>query len=168
ITGKLQIVSGVVDLLPVIEAAVDSVRPALETKGIEIEISIEARACFVEGDANRLQQVFWNLLSNAVKFTPEGGRVKVSVHQRDSRVQITVSDTGIGIAPEFLPYIFDRFRQADGSTTRTHGGLGLGLAIVRHLVELHQGTVEVQSHGEKQGTIFTVTLPIVPVETAHR
>jgi CheY-like chemotaxis protein/anti-sigma regulatory factor (Ser/Thr protein kinase) len=117
----------------------------------------------VLGDEDRLQQVVWNLLSNAIKFTPRGGRVSVDVVQIESRVQIRVRDTGRGIRPEFLPHVFERFRQADAATTRDHGGLGLGLAIVRHITELHGGTVAVESEGEGRGAVFTVELPIHPV-----
>src|SRR5256885_6486419 len=114
----------------------------------------------VSGDASRLQQVVWNLLSNAIRFTPSGGRVCVRLERSGSNAQISVSDTGCGIGSDFLPYVFDRFRQADGSTTRRHGGLGLGLAIVRHLVELHGGAVKVDSTGEGCGATFTITLPL--------
>lgn len=161
ITGKLQIDPHPVDLKSVIEAAVDAVRPTLEAKQIEVTTTFAEEACFVPGDANRLQQVFWNLLSNATKFTPDGGRVDVSVHREDGYVRVSVTDSGIGITPEFLPYIFDRFRQADGSTTRVHGGLGLGLSIVKHLVQLHQGVVDVESKGKDRGAKFTVSLPLV-------
>ncbi len=160
ITGKLQIEPSPIDLCTVIEAAVDSVRPAFETKRISVEIARQAEACLVSGDANRLQQIFWNLLSNAIKFTPEEGRIDVEVKRVDSRAQVSVKDSGSGITPEFLPYIFDRFRQADGSTTRVHGGLGLGLSIVKHLVQLHNGTVQVASDGKDKGATFTVTMPL--------
>jgi CheY-like chemotaxis protein/anti-sigma regulatory factor (Ser/Thr protein kinase) len=121
------------------------------------------------GDANRLQQIFWNLFSNAVKFTPKHGQVNVRISSENSHASVSVSDTGIGIKREFLPYIFDRFRQADGSTTRTHGGLGLGLAIVRHLVELHNGNVRVESDGRELGSTFTVSLPVAePVTLRSR
>jgi signal transduction histidine kinase/DNA-binding response OmpR family regulator len=163
ITGKLEIESRAVDVSTVIAAAIDSVRPAFEAKEIEFESVLESPACFVLGEAARLQQIFWNLFSNAVKFTPKRGRVTVTLQRREAQVQISVTDTGAGISSEFLPYIFDRFRQADASTTRAHGGLGLGLAIVRHLVELHQGKVDVKSHGAGRGSTFTVTLPIASV-----
>ena len=166
ITGKLQLEYRPVDLPNVIEAAIDSVRPAFEAREIKFETAVKS-ASPVLGDANRLQQIFWNLFSNAVKFTPRGGQVNVAVHRQDSQMQISVTDTGIGISSEFLPYIFDRFRQADGSTTRAHGGLGLGLAIVRHLVELHQGEVEVESRGKNRGATFTVRFPIAPAATLH-
>ena len=132
----------------------------LKRKAFKLETELDSEACLVSGEANRLQQIFWNLLSNAVKFTPESGRVSVAVKRVDSQVRVSVSDSGTGITPEFLPYIFDRFRQADGSTTRVHGGLGLGLSIVKHLVQLHNGTVEVASEGKNKGATFTVTLPL--------
>ena len=160
ISGKIRIEPRAVDLATVIDAAIDSVRPTFEAKEIQFETDVESRDSIVLGDANRLQQIFWNLFSNAVKFTPQGGRVRVQVREQDFGVKVSVIDSGVGITPEFLPYIFDRFSQADGSTTRAHGGLGLGLAIVRHLVELHHGRVEVESQGEDQGATFTVRLPI--------
>lgn len=160
ITGKLQIELRPVNLSSVIEAAIDAVRPAAEAKEIHFETEIDSQACVVPGDANRLQQIFWNLFSNAVKFTPPGGRVRVVVERAEQLARVSVSDSGIGIKPDFLPYIFDRFRQADGSTTRVHGGLGLGLAIVKHLVQLHQGTVVVESKGTDQGATFTVSLAL--------
>jgi CheY-like chemotaxis protein len=160
ITGKLQIEPRAVDLCTVIEAAIDAVRPASETKGVRFETALDPAACLVPGDANRLQQIFWNLFSNAIKFTPENGQVSVKLERVGSRVRVSVRDSGIGITPEFLPYIFDRFRQADGSTTRVHGGLGLGLAIVKHLVQLHNGEVEVASKGKDEGATFTVNLPL--------
>ena len=166
ISGKIRIEPRAVDLAVVIEAAIDSVRPTFDAKEIQFETDVEARDCKVLGDANRLQQIFWNLFSNAVKFTPERGKVRVQVREQDFGVKVSVIDTGVGITPEFLPYIFDRFSQADGSTTRVHGGLGLGLAIVRHLVELHHGRVEVESEGEDRGTTFTVTLPIAATTRA--
>jgi len=131
-----------------------------------LETGLDSNECVVTGDANRIQQIFWNLFSNAVKFTPEGGTVRVDISRHDSTVQTTISDTGVGITPEFLPYIFDRFRQADGSTTRIHGGLGLGLSIVKHLVQLHRGSVDVSSAGKGKGASFTVTLPLALV-TSH-
>ncbi len=160
ITGKLRIEPYRVDVCAVVTAAVEAVTPSFEAKSIKLDLDVYAKGCFVAGDANRLQQVFWNLLSNAVKFTPENGRVSVKVQPENKHVKISVSDTGIGLSPQFVPYIFDRFRQADGSTTRLHGGLGLGLAIVKHLVQLHHGSVEVESLGEQQGSTFTVTLPM--------
>jgi len=160
ITGKLQIELRQVDLAKVIEAAIDSVRPACETKDIRFKLTAERGPCLVQGDSNRLQQIFWNLFNNAVKFTPASGKVNVKVKRLASHVEVSITDTGIGIDSKFLPFIFERFRQADGSTTRAHGGLGLGLAIVRHLVELHAGEVKVESDGQGQGSTFTVTLPL--------
>jgi signal transduction histidine kinase len=134
---------------------------------MEFQAGALPEAIELRGDPSRLQQVVWNLLSNAVKFTPPGGRVEVTVDQKDSQACIRVSDTGIGIPPGFLPYVFDRFRQADSSTSRTYGGLGLGLSIVRHLVELHGGTVDVESEGEGSGAVFTVRLPLSPPKPAE-
>ena len=160
ITGKLQIELRLVNLSSVIETAIDALRPSFEAKDIQFETVKDSSSYLVPGDANRLQQIFWNLFSNAVKFTPAGGRIRVDVERVEPQAKVSVTDSGIGIKPDFLPYIFDRFRQADGSTTRVHGGLGLGLAIVKHLVQLHQGTVEVESKGTDQGAKFTVSLPL--------
>ena len=160
ITGKLRLNICPVEIVPIIEAAIETVLPAAEAKNIQIDLGLDASVGAILGDANRLQQVFWNLLSNAVKFTPKGGRVEVRLDRINSRIQVRVSDTGQGIATDFLPYVFDRFRQADSSSTRSHGGLGLGLAIVRHLVELHGGTVRAESQGEGKGATFIVDLPI--------
>jgi CheY-like chemotaxis protein len=159
-----------VDLRSVIHAAVDAVSPAFEAKNITFETAMDPEASAVSGDAHRLQQIFWNLFNNAVKFTPQGGTVRVEARPVDSCVEVSVTDSGIGISSEFLPYIFDRFRQADGSTTRMHGGLGLGLSIVKHLVQLHQGAVDVQSEGTDKGSTFTVSLPretSVPLQPAE-
>jgi PAS domain S-box-containing protein len=163
VTGKLRL-----DVVPVsphsfIDAAVEAVRPAAEAKGVRLRKVIDADAGVIMGDAARLQQVVWNLLTNAVKFTPGGGRVEVRLARADSHVEIAVADTGAGIGPEFLPHVFERFRQADQRTTREHGGLGLGLSIVRQLVELHGGAVRADSEGEGAGATFTVTLPVAPV-----
>ena len=135
-------------------------RPAAEAKGIELQTALDPKTTRVSGDAGRLQQVIWNLISNAIKFTPQEGRVQILTEQVDSHVEIKVIDTGPGIKPEFLPHVFDRFRQEDSSITRAHGGLGLGLSIVRHLVELHDGTVTAESRRDAQGAIFTVRLPL--------
>jgi PAS domain S-box-containing protein len=167
ITGKLQLTLGPVDLVAIVDAALDAVRPALEAKGIKIETIIDADLRIVSGDADRLQQVVWNLLSNAAKFTPSGGKVEVRVTHNTSHVQIEVSDTGPGIDPDFLPHVFERFRQADGSTTRTHGGLGLGLAIVRHLVELHGGVITAENRSDGPGAIFSVKLRLPSGELRH-
>ncbi|MEA5623715.1 AAA family ATPase [Nostoc sp. UHCC 0251] len=163
--GKLNLNFGRINLVSVIEAAIETVRLSAQAKSIEIQTIIEPSLGTVLGDANRLQQVFWNILSNAIKFTPTGGQVKIKLEQIGSQVQICVTDTGKGIAPEFLPYVFDYFRQADGATTRKFGGLGLGLAIVRHLVELHGGTVQAESLGEDRGATFTVRLPCLQDES---
>lgn len=160
ITGKLRLDVQTVELTPILETAIASVRPAAEAKGIRLHSVLDPLAGPVSGDPTRLQQVVWNLLSNAVKFTPKGGRVEMRLERIDSHVEIVVSDTGMGIPQEFLPFVFDRFRQADGTSTRTFGGLGLGLAIVRHLIELHGGTVRVESLGKGKGATFTVSLPI--------
>src|SRR6266542_3893796 len=160
ITGKLRLDVSMVDLIPIIEAAMDIVRPAAEAKKIGIISSLDPAAGPVSGDADRLQQVVWNLLSNAIKFTPAGGEVAVRLEREDESVTITVSDNGEGIEPEFLPFVFDRFRQFEGGTARPSGGLGLGLAIVRHLVELHGGTGSAASRGRGQGATFRATLPL--------
>ncbi|HEV2800138.1 MAG TPA: PAS domain S-box protein [Pyrinomonadaceae bacterium] len=163
IRGKLRLNVRPVELVPVIEAAVDSVRPAAEAKGIRLQVVLDPHAGPVSGDPDRLQQVVWNILSNAIKFTPKDGRVQVLLARAGSHLELTVTDTGQGIERKFLPYVFDRFRQADPSTTRTHGGLGLGLAIVRHLIELHGGTVTAESEGTGLGTTFKVSLPLMIV-----
>lgn len=162
ITGKLHLSIEPVDVASVINAAIDAVQLAADSKGIQLKVALDPSARRVSGDASRLQQVVWNLLSNAIKFTPAGGCVCVQLERADSCAQIKVSDTGCGISQDFLPFIFDRFRQADGSSTRMHGGLGLGLAIVRHLVELHGGTVSADSPGEERGATFTIELPLAP------
>ncbi|MBF2006888.1 MAG: PAS domain S-box protein [Chlorogloeopsis fritschii C42_A2020_084] len=193
IRGKLRLNVRTCDLINIIETALDTVNLAAQTKNIQIQTILDPTVAVVSGDAERLQQVVWNLLSNAIKFTPPGGRVEVrlsgandggvetrkdtnqcqldscqypitSTQSPISDAQITVKDTGVGISPDFLPYVFDRFRQADSSITRSYGGLGLGLAIVRHLVELHGGTVHVESLGKEQGTTFIVNLPLIKTE----
>ncbi|MBD2499607.1 hybrid sensor histidine kinase/response regulator [Anabaena azotica] len=160
--GKLAINVTKVNLAIVISTAIETIRLAAETKSIEISTRFAPNIRQVMGDSARLQQVVWNLLSNAVKFTPNGGKIEVYLEQVDHNAQIVVSDTGKGISPEFLPYVFDYFRQADSSSTRRFGGLGLGLAIVRKIVEIHGGTVTAQSDGEEQGATFTVRLPMLP------
>ncbi|MEH2175354.1 ATP-binding protein [Nostoc sp.] len=159
--GKLNLKMLPVNLVLVIEAGLETVRLAAEAKNIQIQTMLDAAFGQVLGDSGRLQQVIWNLLSNAVKFTPEGGKIDIQLECVDAQAQITVSDTGKGISPEFLPYVFEYFRQADGTTTRKFGGLGLGLAIVRHLTELHGGTIQAESLGEGQGAIFRVRLPLI-------
>ena len=161
ITGKLRLEFVACELHSVIEAAAESIRPTAEAKGVRLQVLLEPHAGAVFGDRERLQQVVWNLLSNGVKFTRKGGLVQVTLQRINSHVEIVVNDTGVGIKPDFLPHVFDRFRQADGSTTRTYGGLGLGLAIVRHLVELHGGTAWAESPGEGQGARFIVRLPLM-------
>ncbi|MCP9495858.1 MAG: ATP-binding protein [Pyrinomonadaceae bacterium MAG19_C2-C3] len=160
VAGKLRIDVGTIELGAVVGAAVDGARPEAEKKRLELRFVSDAEAVRVSGDGARLQQIVSNLLTNAIKFTPEGGSVMVRLERTRSHAQITVSDTGEGIFPEFLPHVFDRFRQADNTTTRTHGGLGLGLAIVRHLTELHGGTIRVESDGVGRGATFTVELPL--------
>jgi PAS domain S-box-containing protein len=165
ITGKMRLHVRPVMPAGVVEAALETVRPMAEAKEIRIDTALERDAGPVPADVGRLQQVVWNLLSNAIKFTPHGGHVSVGLERVDSQVEITVADTGQGIPAEFLPHVFDRFRQADSSSTRTSAGLGLGLAIVRHLVELHGGRVHVDSAGEGRGATFTVRLPIMLVKS---
>ena len=159
ITGKLRLHVCSVELVPILEAAIEAVRPAADAKQIRLELVLETQQASILGNSDRLQQVMWNLLSNAIKFTPQGGWVQVRLISINRAIEISVSDSGIGICPEFLPFVFERFRQADSTTTRSYGGMGLGLAIARHLIELHGGTVQVDSPGEGQGTTFTVRLP---------
>jgi PAS domain S-box-containing protein len=163
IAGKLRLDLRVVDLDSVVLAALETVRPAAQAKEIQMTSNLEPGTNAVMGDPDRLQQIFWNLLSNAVKFTPRGGSVEVRLSRSESRAELRIIDNGEGIAPDVIPFIFDRFRQADATTSRAHGGLGLGLAIVRHLVELQGGTVSAASLGRGQGATFTVALPLVPV-----
>jgi PAS domain S-box-containing protein len=168
-SGRLRLHVGPVDLARVVHAALDTVRPAADAKEIGLEPVLDPKAGEISGDPDRLQQVVWNLLSNAVKFTPKGGRVHVRVEGVQSHAQIVIEDNGPGIDPEFLPQVFDRFRQEDASSTRVHQGLGLGLAIVRHLVEMHGGTVAAQNKAGRSGAVFTVSLPrrSVAVSTAE-
>jgi signal transduction histidine kinase/ActR/RegA family two-component response regulator len=163
ISGKLRLDVRTVDLISIVNAAIDSIRPAADAKTIRLQTMLDPAGGPISGDADRLQQIVWNLLTNAVKFTPKGGRIQIKVQRIDSHVEIVVSDSGVGISKEFLPYVFDRFRQADASITRTHGGLGLGLSIVHQLVDLHGGSVAVQSEGEGKGATFTITLPFIGV-----
>jgi signal transduction histidine kinase/ActR/RegA family two-component response regulator len=164
IVGKLRLDIAPVDVASVINLAIDSIELAAESKGIKLEVTLDPTARRVSGDSDRLQQAIWNLLTNAIKFTPSGGRVEVRLERVGREAQIKVRDTGQGISQDFLPFIFDCFRQADGTSTRRHGGLGLGLALVRHLVELHGGTIEAASPGEGLGATFTIKLPLA---TAH-
>ena len=163
ITGKLTLDRRPLEIAHVVSDAVNTVRPAADAKNIAIETSFDAEAEPVLGDANRLQQVVWNLLSNAVKFTPKNGRIEVALQRVNSEVQVSVGDSGEGISSEFLPYVFDRFSQGDGKTTRPHSGLGLGLAIVRQLVELHGGTVKAHSDGPGRGATFKLRLPVLSI-----
>src|SRR4030095_6077920 len=162
INGKTRLQMAPVNVASVINQAVDAVQLAASSKGIVLQVTLDPSVRYVLGDASRLQQVVWNLLSNAIKFTPAGGRVEVVFEGDESNARITVADTGQGIGEEFLPHVFERFRQADGASTRVHGGLGLGLALVRHLVELHGGTVRARSEGKGRGAAFIVKLPLAP------
>jgi PAS domain S-box-containing protein len=163
VSGKVRLDVQPVELPVIVHDAVETVRPAADAKGVSLQAIVDPRLAPVSGDPNRLQQVAWNLLSNAVKFTPRGGRVQIRAERVNSHVELTVSDTGIGIKAEFLPFVFERFRQADSGTTRKSGGLGLGLSIVRHIVELHGGTVQATSEGEDHGATFRVLLPVMIV-----
>ncbi len=165
-TGKLRLDVRPLELAPIIEAAVDAVRPAADAKAIRLEKIIDWKAGLISGDSDRLQQVVWNLLTNATKFTPRDGCVRITLKRQSAHVHIEVTDTGQGISPEFLPYMFDLFRQGDSSITRSHGGLGLGLAIVRHLVEMHGGSVHAHSEGEGKGATFVVMLPMIGIPIA--
>jgi signal transduction histidine kinase/ActR/RegA family two-component response regulator len=160
ITGNLRLDLRPLNLAPIVDAALDALRPTADVKGIRLQTRFEPNECLVKGDANRLRQVIWNLLSNAIKFTPRGGNVNVDMNCVESTARLTVSDTGDGISAEFLPYVFDRFRQAEGSISRKQGGLGLGLAVARHLVELHGGTITAESEGLGKGSVFSVDLPL--------
>lgn len=161
ISGKIRLDVGRVELDSLVEAALNVVRPAADAKGIKLQSVLDPRAGPVAGDPERLQQVLWNLLSNAIKFTPKGGRVQIRLARVNSSVEIMVSDTGQGISAEFLPYVFERFRQADNTTTRQHSGLGLGMAITKHIVELHGGTIRAVSPGDGQGASFILKLPVM-------
>ena len=163
VTGKLRMDVRPADPNAFIDAAVEAVKPAADAKGVRVLKVVDTGAISIPGDPVRLQQVVWNLLSNAIKFTPRGGRVQIYSQRVNSHLEIIVSDSGQGISPDFLPHVFDRFRQADQKTSRQHGGMGLGLAIVRHLVEMHGGSVRASSEGEGKGATFTVMLPIAPV-----
>jgi signal transduction histidine kinase len=160
VTGKLRLERRPVELTPLVELAVDSARPSAGAKGIALSTALDPGVEIASGDPDRLRQVVLNLISNAVKFTPAGGAIEVRLVRGGDFVELTVSDTGVGIGREFLPHVFDRFRQADSSTTREYGGLGLGLSIARHLVELHGGTIRADSRGAGRGATFTVQLPL--------
>src|SRR5260370_2866568 len=163
--GKLNLEVRPIDLVRAINADVEVVRPAADAKSISIEINCDSSVGPVTGDPARLQQVIWNLLSNAVKFTPKGGSVHVNFQQAESSAEIVIRDTGIGISADFLPHVFERFRQAESPVIRSHRGLGLGLAIVRHLIELHGRTATAESPGEGLGQTFTITIPLPAIQT---
>ncbi|HVK37195.1 MAG TPA: ATP-binding protein [Candidatus Kapabacteria bacterium] len=160
VAGKLQLARAPLRLASVVEAAIDTVRPAATAKHLDVSVTVDEPDLIVAGDADRLQQIVWNLMSNAVKFTPAGGSIRIVQERAGSNVRLTVADSGCGITPEFLPFVFERFLQADGSRTRRHGGLGLGLAIARHLAELHGGTIVAASDGTDRGSTFTLELPL--------
>ncbi|HJP94037.1 MAG TPA: ATP-binding protein [Pyrinomonadaceae bacterium] len=160
ITGNLRLDLHPLNLAPIVNGALDALRPTADVKGIRLQTQFASQECLVKGDPNRLRQVIWNLLSNAIKFTQRGGSVNIDLGCFDSTARLKVSDTGEGISAEFLPYVFDRFRQAEASISRKQGGLGLGLAVVRHLVELHGGTITAESEGLGRGSVFTVDLPL--------
>jgi signal transduction histidine kinase/CheY-like chemotaxis protein len=164
ISGKMRLNVQSLDLPEIVQAAIDAITPAADAKGVRIETMLDPRATPISGDPDRLQQVLWNVASNAVKFTNRGGRIQVRLARVNSHVEVIVSDTGIGISPEFLPHIFERFRQADAGITRERGGLGLGLAIARQLTELHGGTIEVSSGGMGKGATFRIKLPLMVVQ----
>jgi signal transduction histidine kinase len=168
ITGKLHLRVSRVDLGDIVRAGCDSLRPSIETKNLQLTLDTAPIPGVVVGDADRLQQIVWNLVSNAAKFTAPGGRIEVRIGADESCAWIMVSDTGVGIPAEFVPHVFERFRQWDSTITRAYGGIGLGLAIVRHLVELHGGTVKAASEGEGRGATFTVRLPYRRVEAPEQ
>jgi signal transduction histidine kinase/CheY-like chemotaxis protein len=163
VAGRIRLNVQAVDMPSVVRDALEAVRHAADAKGVRLETVLDPRAAPISGDPDRLQQVIWNLVSNAVKFTRRGGKVQVRLERVNSHIEVVVSDTGIGIAPDFLPHIFERFRQADSGTTRERGGLGLGLAIARHLVEMHGGTIHAASQGADTGSTFRVSLPLMIV-----
>jgi signal transduction histidine kinase len=161
ITGKLRLVAKPVEIMGIVQAALEVVRPAADAKSIRVHVLLDPSAGLISGDPHRLQQVIWNLLSNAIKFTPARGNIEVILQRVESNARLRVIDSGEGIGEEFLPYVFDRFRQADNTSARAHGGLGLGLSIVRHIVEMHGGSVSAESQGRGKGACFTVSLPLV-------
>ncbi len=163
ISGKLRLEVITIKPTNIVEAALETVRPAAEAKNIALEVKEDSQISHISGDPNRLQQVIWNLLSNAIKFTPNDGKVSIEIERGAAHVEIRVIDSGVGIKKEFLPHVFERFRQADASSIRKFGGLGLGLAIVRHLTEMHGGTAHVSSAGEGKGSTFVVKLPLTPM-----
>ena len=168
VAGKFHLDVQTVHLSEVIQAAIEAVRPSADAKRLRIRTLLDSGIGITRGDPNRLQQVMWNLLTNAVKFTPVGGYIQIVLQRIQSHIQITVEDSGGGIHEEFLPHVFDRFRQADASASRRHGGLGLGLSIVKNLVELHGGSVRAHSAGENQGATFVVSLPVLTLDPGDR
>jgi CheY-like chemotaxis protein len=167
VSGKIRLNVQPVDFPAIVHNAIDAIAPAADAKGVRIEAVIDPEAAPISGDPERLQQILWNLLSNAVKFTKRGGKTQVRLERVNSHIELTVSDTGIGIAPEFLPYVFERFRQADAGSTRERGGLGLGLSIARQLTEMHGGTIDVASAGLGHGTTFRVNIPLMAVQAMN-
>jgi CheY-like chemotaxis protein len=167
VSGKIRLTVQSVEVPDIVRHAVDAVAPAADAKGVRIETALDQTASPVSGDPERLQQVLWNLLSNAVKFTNRGGRIRVTLQRANAHVEVAIADTGIGIAPEFLPHVFERFRQADAATTRERGGLGLGLSIARQLSEMHGGTLNAASEGLGRGSTFRLTLPLMHADTAR-
>jgi CheY-like chemotaxis protein len=163
--GKIRLEMHPISIAPVISAILESVRATAEAKGITLHTNVSANSGTTRADANRIQQIAWNLLSNAIKFTPTGGHVFVDVRRDEHYVELRVRDTGVGISPEFLPHVFERFRQADSSVTRPHSGVGLGLSIVQHLAELHGGSVDVSSEGLNRGATFWIRLPLLATTT---
>jgi CheY-like chemotaxis protein len=163
ITGKIRINLSQVDLSNVVDMAVEGVRPAAEAKRIQIDVDIDRAHAVMRGDGDRLQQVVWNLLANAIKFTPKGGLVRVRLRRIDSDIELTVEDNGEGILSTFLPHVFESFRQSDGSVSRPHGGLGIGLSIAKHILELHGGFIKAESPGAGRGATFVVRLPMSPL-----
>jgi len=168
ITGKLHLEVQPLELAPLIESVVDDLRPSADARRIHLQMDLDPQPNPISGDPERVQQILWNILSNAIKFTPKGGRVLVCLERVESHVEINISDTGQGIDPELMLHVFERFRQSDSSSTRRHGGLGIGLSIVRQLVEMHGGTVTCESPGAGEGTTFTVILPLISVHQELR
>src|SRR5688572_32232957 len=160
-SGRFRLDVQQVSLLDIVKGVLDSIEPTAQNKGVRLESILDPKSVIVSGDPGRLQQIFWNLLSNAIKFTSKGGKVQVLLQRVNSHIEFSVSDTGIGIPPDFLPHVFERFSQKDGSTHRKYGGLGLGLAISKQLVDLHGGSIQAKSLGEGQGATFVVTLPLI-------
>lgn len=159
IKGQIHLSMQPVEIGKIVDVALDSIRPAIEAKSLELRTQIKTRGSIIDADPDRFQEILWNVLSNSVKFTPKGGKIEFNVERLDHHLEVVISDSGVGIAPEFLPLVFERFRQAKQDGDRKVGGLGLGLAIVRHLVELHGGTVTASSAGQGKGSAFRITLP---------